>query len=234
VLTGHPPAELTIPPAPLTPHAPVMPPGLPSTLLQRRPDIAAAERQMQQQNALIGVQVAAFYPDITLSTLGGFIGSPLSQLFTVTNRVWSLGAAASQTLFAGGARTAAVAAARATYDQSVANYRQVVLTALQQVEDDLSSLRILEQQEHAELVAVAAAQRAVDVTLNQYRAGTVVYTTVITEQNTLLGDQQSALAVQQSRLVASVALVAALGGGWNAGELPSRKDLPNALDVLKP
>jgi NodT family efflux transporter outer membrane factor (OMF) lipoprotein len=234
VLTGHPPAELTIPPAPLTPHAPVMPPGLPSTLLQRRPDIAAAERQMQQQNALIGVQVAAFYPDITLSTLGGFIGSPLSQLFTVANRVWSLGAAASQTLFAGGARTAAVAAARATYDQSVANYRQVVLTALQQVEDDLSSLRILEQQEHAELVAVAAAQRAVDVTLNQYRAGTVVYTTVITEQNTLLGGQQSALAVQQSRLVASVALVAALGGGWNAGELPSRKDLPNALDVLKP
>lgn len=234
VLTGHPPAELTIPPAPLTPHAPVMPPGLPSTLLQRRPDIAAAERQMQQQNALIGVQVAAFYPDITLSTLGGFIGSPLSQLFTVANRVWSLGAAASQTLFAGGARTAAVAAARATYDQSVANYRQAVLTALQQVEDDLSSLRILEQQEHAELVAVAAAQRAVDVTLNQYRAGTVVYTTVITEQNTLLGGQQSALAVQQSRLVASVALVAALGGGWNAGELPSRKDLPNALDVLKP
>ena len=234
VLTGHPPAELTIPPAPLTSRAPVMPPGLPSTLLQRRPDIAAAERQMQQQNALIGVQVAAFYPDITLSTLGGFIGSPLSQLFTVGNRVWSLGAAASETLFNGGARTAAVASARATYDASVANYRQLVLTALQQVEDELSSLRILEQQERAEMVAVAAAQRAVDVTLNQYRAGTVAYTSVVTEQNILLGDQQSALAVQQSRLVASVALVAALGGGWNAGELPTRKDLPNALDVLKP
>ena len=150
VLTGHPPADLTIPHAPLTSAVPVLPPGLPSTLLERRPDIAAAERAMQEENALIGVQVAAFYPDISLSTLGGFIGNPLSQLFTTANRVWSLGASASETLFEGGARTAAVAAARATYDQSVANYRQVVLTALQQVEDEVSSLRILEQQERAE------------------------------------------------------------------------------------
>ncbi|MGC1410016.1 MAG: efflux transporter outer membrane subunit [Acetobacteraceae bacterium] len=216
VLTGRAPAELTIAPALLTSDVPVMPPGLPSTLLQRRPDIAAAERQMQQENALIGVQVAAFYPDISLSTLGGFIGSPLSQLFTTGNRIWSLGGAASEPLFEGGARTAAVAAARATYDQSIANYRQVVLTALQQVEDELSSLRILEQQAHAEAVAVRASQRAVDVTLNQYRTGTVAYTSVVTEQTTLLGNQQSQLAVQQSRLVASVALIAALGGGWDA------------------
>ena len=234
VLTGHPPADLTIRPSALTSNVPVMPPGLPATLLQRRPDIAAAERQMQQENALIGVQIAAFYPDISLSTLGAFIGSPLSQLFTVANRTWSLGAAASETLFEGGARTSAVAAARATYDQSVATYRQTVLSALQQVEDELASLRILEQQEHAELVAVASAQQAVTVTFNQYRAGTVPYTSVITEQTTLLADQQSALAVQQSRLVASVALVEALGGGWNTGQLPQRKDLPNALDVLKP
>jgi NodT family efflux transporter outer membrane factor (OMF) lipoprotein len=234
VLTGHPPADLTIPPTLLTSDVPVMPPGLPSTLLQRRPDIAAAERQMQQENALIGVQIAAFYPDISLSTLGEFVGSPLSQLFTVGNRVWSLGASASETLFEGGARTAAVAAARATYDQSVANYREVVLAALQQVEDELSSLRILAQQARAEAIAVGAAQRAVDVTLNQYRAGTIAYTTVITEQTTLLSDQQAQLAVQQNRLVASVALVAALGGGWNTGALPSRSDLPNALDVLKP
>ncbi len=216
VLTGRAPAELTIAPALLTSDVPVMPPGLPSTLLQRRPDIAAAERQMQQENALIGVQVAAFYPDISLSTLGGFIGSPLSQLFTTANRVWSLGGAASEPIFEGGARSAAVAAARATYDQSVANYRQVVLTALQQVEDELSSLRILEQQARAEAIAVNASQRAVDVTLNQYRSGTVAYTSVVTEQTTLLGNQQSQLAVQQSRLVASVALIAALGGGWNA------------------
>jgi NodT family efflux transporter outer membrane factor (OMF) lipoprotein len=234
VLTGHPPAELTIPPLVLTSNVPVMPPGLPATLLERRPDIAAAERQMQQENALIGVQIAAFYPDISLSTLGAFIGSPLSQLFTVANRTWSLGAAASETLFEGGARSAAVAAARATYDQSVATYRQTVLAALEQVEDELASLRILEQQEHAELVAVAAAQQAVTVTFNQYRAGTVAYTSVITEQTSLLADQQAALAVQQNRLVASVALVEALGGGWNTGQLPQRKDLPNALDVLKP
>ena len=220
VLTGHPPADLTIPAALLTPEVPVLPPGLPSTLLQRRPDIAAAERQMQEENALIGVQIAAFYPDISLSTLAGFVGTPLSQLFTTANRVWSLGAAASETLFEGGLRSAQVAAARATYDQSVANYRQVVLTALQQVEDELSSLRILEHQAHAEAVAVAAAQRAVDVLLNQYRAGTVAYTSVVTEQTALLGDQQAALAVQQSRLVASVALITALGGGWDTQQLP--------------
>jgi NodT family efflux transporter outer membrane factor (OMF) lipoprotein len=225
VLTGHPPADLTIPPAPLAAAVPVLPPGLPSTLLERRPDIAAAERQMQEENALIGVQVAAFYPNISLSTLGGFVGSPLSQLFTTSNQIWSLGASASETLFEGGARTAAVAAARATYDQSVANYRQVVLTALQQVEDEVASLRILEQQGRAETVAVAATQKAVDVLFNQYRAGTVAYTSVITEQQALLTDQQAALAVQQSRLVASVTLVTALGGGWNTGDLPNKDKL---------
>jgi len=219
VLTGHPPADLTIPPAPLASAVPVAPPGLPSTLLERRPDIAAAERQMQQENELIGVQVAAFYPDITLSALLGFVGSPLSQLFTVPNRVWSLGAAANETLFEGGARSAAVAAARATYDQSVANYRQVVLTAFQQVEDEIASLRILAQQARAEAIAVAAAQHALEVTLNEYRAGTIVYTSVITQQTTLLADQQTLLAVQQNRLVASVALVGALGGGWNAAQI---------------
>jgi NodT family efflux transporter outer membrane factor (OMF) lipoprotein len=232
VLTGHAPAELTIRHAALTSRVPVLPPGLPATLLQRRPDIAAAERAMQEENALIGVQVAAFYPDISLSTLGGFVGSPLSQLFTTANRVWSLGASASETLFEGGARTAAVAAARATYDQSVANYRQVVLTALQQVEDEVASLRILEQQAHAESTAVAAAQRALDVLFNQYRAGTVAYTSVVTEQQILLGDQQSALAVQQSRLVASVALVTALGGGWNVGELPDKDKLQDWNPLL--
>ena len=134
---------------------------------------------MQQENALIGVQMAAFYPDISLSTLGGFVGSPLSQLFTVANRVWSLGASASETMFEGGARTAAVAAARATYDQSVANYRQTVLTAFQQVEDELVvAAHPGAAGARPRTIAVAAAQRAVDVTLNQYRAGTVAYTSV--------------------------------------------------------
>ncbi|HEY1933206.1 MAG TPA: efflux transporter outer membrane subunit [Acetobacteraceae bacterium] len=234
VLTGHPPADLTILPAPLIPDVPVLPPGLPATLLQRRPDIAAAERQMQQENALIGVQIAAFYPDISLSTLGGFVGNPLSQLFTTANRVWSLGASASETLFEGGERTAAVAAARATYDQSVANYRQVVLTALQQVEDELASLRILQDQAHAEDVAVSATQLAVNVLLNQYRAGTVAFTTVVTEETALLTQQQAALAVQQNRLVASVALVTALGGGWNTQLLPKTAQVGDRSILPRP
>ena len=234
VLTGRPPAELTLSPAPMTNRIPVVPPGLPSTLLQRRPDIAAAERQMQQENALIGVQVAAFYPDISLSVLGGFVGSPLSQLFTAANRVWSLGASASETLFSGGARSAAVAAARATYDQSVANYRQVVLTAFQQVEDQLISLRILAEQARAEDAAVVATKRAVDVLFNQYMAGTVAYTSVVTEQTALLANQQAALAVQQSRLVASVTLITALGGGWTTGALPTANRIGGRWDFLRP
>jgi len=225
VLAGHPPADLAIPFALMPNDVPTVPPGLPSTLLERRPDIAAAERQMQEENALIGYQIGAFYPDISLSTLGGFVGSPLSELFTTANQVWSLGASASQSIFAGGARSAAVAAARATYDASVANYRQTVLSAFQQVEDELASLRILAQQAQAEQIAVNAAQRAVNVLLNQYRAGTVAYTSVVTEQTVLLSDQQAALSVQQSRLVASVDLITALGGGWTAGELPDKDSL---------
>lgn len=225
VLTGHPPSALTIPYGPMPSSVPVLPPGLPATLLQRRPDIAAAERQMQEENALIGVQIAAYFPTISLSTLGGFAGTPLSQLFTVANRVWSLGASASESIFEGGLRSATVTAARATYDQSVAAYRETVLTALQQVEDELSTLRILQQQARAEQVAVDAAQRAVTVLMNQYRAGTIPYTGVVTEQTTLLGDQQSALAVQQNRLVASVTLITALGGGWNTGDLPNKNAL---------
>jgi NodT family efflux transporter outer membrane factor (OMF) lipoprotein len=225
VLTGHPPSDLTIRHGDMPSAVPVLPPGLPSTLLQRRPDIAAAERQMKEENALIGVQIAAYFPSISLSTLGGFAGTPLTQLFTVANRVWSLGASASESVFEGGLRSASVTAARATYDQSVASYREIVLTALQQVEDELSTLRILAQQARAEQVAVDAAQRAVNVLMNQYRAGTVPYTSVVTEQTTLLADQQSALGVQQSRLVASVTLITALGGGWNTADLPNKNAL---------
>ena len=153
VLTGHAPADLTIAPASLAAHVPVMPPGLPSALLERRPDVAAAERAMQQENALIGVQVAAYYPDVSLSALGEYAGFPLAQLFNASNRFWSLGATGTETLFNGGLRAANVAAARATYDASVATYRQTVLTAFQQVEDALSDLRILQQQAKAEAIA---------------------------------------------------------------------------------
>jgi NodT family efflux transporter outer membrane factor (OMF) lipoprotein len=222
VLTGRAPADVTIAPAPLAANVPVLPPGLPSTLLERRPDIAAAERLMQEENALIGVQIAAYYPDISLSALGEYAGSPLSRLFQVGNQIWSLGASGAATLFEGGLRVAAVQAARATYDSSVATYRQTVLIAFQGVEDALSNLRILELQARAEAIAVDSTRRAVAATLNAYRAGTVPYTSVITEQTLLLSDQQAALAIQQSRLVASVALIEALGGGWSSANLPTR------------
>ncbi len=233
VLTGHVPADLAIPPAPLPRAVPVTPPGLPSELLERRPDIAAAERTMAAANAQIGVAVAAYYPAITLSAAFGFAATPMQSLFGVASRVWSLGAAASEPLVEGGLRLATVAAARAGYDATVAGYRQTVLTAFQQVEDQLASLRILEQQAAAEDAAVVAAQRAVDVTLNEYRAGTIVYTAVITEQTLLLADQQIQLAVQQSRLVAAVALIQALGGGWRTADLPPGVPL-NPAAVLEP
>jgi NodT family efflux transporter outer membrane factor (OMF) lipoprotein len=222
ILTGHAPAEITIPPASLAAAVPVMPPGLPSALLERRPDIAGAERAMQEENALIGVAVATYYPNISLSALGGFAGNPLGQLFNASNTLWSLGATGTETVFSGGLRPAQVAAARANYDASVATYRQTVLTAFQGVEDALSDLRILELQARAEATAVRSTQRAVVATLNQYKAGTVPYTSVVTEQELLLTDQQTLLGVQQSRLVDSVALIEALGGGWSTADLPTK------------
>jgi NodT family efflux transporter outer membrane factor (OMF) lipoprotein len=223
VLIGRAPADLTIAPTGLPMDVPVMPVSLPSALLERRPDIAAAERAMQQQNAQIGVAIAAYYPDLSLTALYGYSGNPIGSLISASNRVWSLGASAVQTVFDGGLRSATVAAARATYDGSVANYRQVVLTAFQGVEDQLSTLRILQEQAAIEADAVASAQHALDIALNEYRAGTQSYTTVVTAQATLLADRQAALTIQQDRLVASATLIQDLGGGWDSGQLPSGK-----------
>lgn len=220
VLVGKPPADLNLAPGQLIAQIPEIPVGVPSTLLQRRPDIAAAERGMAQANAQIGVAVGAFYPDLNLSALGGFSASPISGLFTASNAVWSLGTDAAATLFEGGSRRAAVSAARSGYEQSVAIYRQTVLTAFQQVEDALSNLRILAQQAEAEQAAVKDATQAVQIALNEYQAGTQAYTTVVTAQVTLLTDQQAALAVQQGRLLASIALIQGLGGGWQRADLP--------------
>ncbi len=233
VLTGVSPSELSIAEGTLTPDVPIAPAVLPSTLLERRPDIAAAERAMQEENALIGVQIAAYYPDISLSALYGYSGNPIGSLIQAANRVWSIGASATETLFEGGLRNADVAVARAAYDLQVATYRQTVLTAFQQVEDELVALRILEQQAAAEATAVKAAQLSVKLALNQYLAGTVAYTTVVTEQEALLINQQTALSVQEERLVASVALVQALGGGFTTADVPSRDDLQKGLPFLK-
>jgi NodT family efflux transporter outer membrane factor (OMF) lipoprotein len=218
-LTGRPPAELTLPATSLTAHVPVVPTGLPSTLLERNPQVAAAERQMQSENALIGVAKAAFFPDLTLTGLFGYAGNPLSSLINTGNRVWSGGASATQLLFDAGEHSAALRAAHAVYAQSVASYRQTVLTTFQQVEDELLALHVLQDEAESATIAVKDAQRATDAALAEYQAGTVAYTSVVTAQQALIADQQTALTIQQNRLVASVTLIEVLGGGWEAKEL---------------
>jgi NodT family efflux transporter outer membrane factor (OMF) lipoprotein len=219
MLTGHLPSELTIAPAPLESVIPVVPVAVPSTLLERNPSVAAAERQMQVENALIGVAIGAYFPTVSLSALGGYAGNPLSQLVKLPNRIWSLGLSTSDTLFQGGYQVAAVANARANYDQYVATYRQTVISTFQQVEDELLALRVYEHEAQILADAVRSAQTAADVSLNEFNAGTVAYTTVITTIQALVADEQSALTTQQNRLVATVSLVAALGGGWDTSQL---------------
>ncbi|GLR67425.1 RND transporter [Acidocella aquatica] len=221
VLAGQMPETFSLPPAPQITMVPLAPPGVPSALLQRRPDIAAAERAMAEANAKIGIAEGAYYPDLSLTALGGYAADPIGGLFSVSNSLWSLGASVSATLFEGGTRSASVRAAEFAYDQSVQTYRQTVLSAFQGVENDLSNLRILAAQADVEARAVADAQSALRIALNQYQAGTVNYTTVVSAQVILLGDQQAELAVQQNRLLASVALFQDLGGGFQASALPS-------------
>jgi len=219
MLTGHLPAELNIPVAPLSSVVPVVPVAIPSTLLERNPNVAAAERQMRQENALIGVAIGAYFPTLSLTAIGGYAGNPISKLFSIGNRIWSIGASASDTLFQGGEQVAAVANARANYDQYVATYRQTVLTTFQSVEDQLLALRVLQQQSDYQTKAVQAAQKAADIALNEFQAGTVPYTTVISDLQNLLSDQESALTIQQNQLVATVTLIEALGGGWDSSAL---------------
>ena len=223
VLIGKAPADFSLPPATLGTTVPVMPTGVPSALLERRPDIAGAERRMAAANAQIGVAIAAYFPDLTLTGTYGFASNVVSGLVSAPNNFWSLGAAASETLLDFGARPAQVRQARAAYDATVANYRQTVLTAFQQVEDELAALRILEQQVDVQEQTVRSADLSVQLTLNQYRAGTVAYTSVVTAQAIALGDAQTLLTIRQNRLVASVALIQALGGGWNAASIGTRQ-----------
>jgi NodT family efflux transporter outer membrane factor (OMF) lipoprotein len=225
VLIGKPPAELTIAAVASVPGVPAIPAGLPSTLLERRPDIAAAERLMAAANAQIGVAEAAFFPVITLSADYGVSAATLSTLFSAASRMWAVGATLAQTVFDAGARHALVEEDRALFDAAVAEYRQTVLTGFQQVEDELAALRILAEQATAEDIAVSAAREAERIIFNQYKAGTVAYTNVVVAQTTALTNAQAALTVRQSRLVASVALIEALGGGWDNSQMPSREQI---------
>jgi NodT family efflux transporter outer membrane factor (OMF) lipoprotein len=221
VLTGQPASTFSVPTAPLATPPPAVPVGVPSQLLERRPDIAAAERRMASANAQIGVALAAYYPMITLSASTGFESSSITQLFTWPSRFFSVGPSITQTVIDGGLRRAQTDQARAAYDTSVANYRQTVLTAFQGVEDNLAALRILESEADVQERAVKAAQRSVSLTTSQYRAGTVSYLNVITTQTIALADEVTAVQILGRRMTATILLVQALGGGWNAGELPS-------------
>ena len=225
LLVGQAPSTFSLPPTPAAPAPPAIPVGVPSELLQRRPDVAAAERRVAAANAQIGVAIAAFYPSITLSASVGFESGGLAQWLTWPSRFWSVGPGISQTVFDGGLRRAQTEAARAAHDASVATYRQTVLGAFQGVEDNLSALRVLEDEARVQDEAVAAAERSVALTTTQYRAGTVSYLNVITTQTIALGDQLAAVQILGRRMTAAVLLVENLGGGWSERELPSAAEV---------
>jgi NodT family efflux transporter outer membrane factor (OMF) lipoprotein len=216
VLVGKQPAEFTVSPSAMRTDVPTVPAGVPSTLLERRPDVAEAERKMAAANAQIGVTKAGYFPDLTLTGQDQYSSSTFSRLIRNSNRVWAFGPELAQTLFDGGLVRAQVRGARAAYEGTVDTYRQTVLTGFQQVEDEIVTLRVLEKEGVIEDETVKAAREAEALTLNQYKAGTVPYSSVITAQTTRLAAEETALQVLSSRLQASVALIEALGGGWDA------------------
>jgi NodT family efflux transporter outer membrane factor (OMF) lipoprotein len=233
-LIGRTPAEVSIETAPEPSAVPTIEAGFPSGLLERRPDIAAAERTMAAANAQIGVAQAAYYPDFTFNASLNFVSTLISNLFQIGSAVWALGPQVAGTLVDGGARAAQVESARANYDKVVATYRQAVLTAFQQVEDALAQQRVFEQQEKVQQAAVAASREAERIALNQYQAGTIAYTTVVTAQTTALNSEQNLINVRLGRLNASATLVTALGGGWNDTLLPPPVLIPGIHQTPPP
>jgi NodT family efflux transporter outer membrane factor (OMF) lipoprotein len=225
MLTGQAPASLEIGVSKIAAAPPPIPLAVPSQLLERRPDIAANERQVAAANANVGIAETAYYPTLTLSASAGFLSNNLANLFTYASRSWSAGPAVSQTLFDFGRRGAALRGAQAAYDSTVAGYRQTVLGAFQEVEDDLATLRYLAEEAVQQQEAVVAAQQALSLEIDRYKAGTDSYLSVITTQIIALQDQQTAITILQRRMSAAVDLVKALGGGWNDSTLPT----PDAL-----
>jgi NodT family efflux transporter outer membrane factor (OMF) lipoprotein len=223
LLIGKPASTFSIPVKPLATTAPAVPPGLPSELLERRPDIAAAERTMAEANALIGVQTAAFYPTLTISAGAGLESPKFSQWFNWPSRFWSVGPSFSETLFDGNLRRATLAKNTALYHADVANYRQVVLTAFQQTEDSLAGLRLIGVQITQQDEAVRSAQRFYDLATVRYKTGLDPYLNIFTAQATLLSNQQIEISLRTQQLTTSVQLIEALGGGWNVSRLPSER-----------
>ncbi len=225
VLLGKPPSDFSIPLSAIKVDPPAIPFGLPSELLERRPDIASNERLVVAANAQIGVAQAAFYPTLTLSAGGGLEGGSLLSLFTWPSRFWSLGPSIAETIFDAGRRRGVTEEAQATYDASVAIYRLSVLSAFQQVEDQLSTLRILETESRQQSAAVGYAERSLQLANNQYQGGITTYLQVITAQEIALQNEVTAVALKTRRMTASVSLIQALGGGWSITDLPSRQEV---------
>ena len=221
VLIGQPASTFSIAVWPWNSEPPAIPPGLPSDLLERRPDIAAAERRVAAANAQIGVARAAYFPVFNISGSGGFESSTITTLLQGPAGFFAAGASATVTAFDAGRRRAVSEEARAAYDQSVANYRETILTAFGEVEDNLAALRILQDETRIQAAAVAAAQRSLDLSTNRYKGGVVNYLEVITAQSAALADERAMVDILRRRMTASVSLIKALGGGWNVASLPS-------------
>jgi NodT family efflux transporter outer membrane factor (OMF) lipoprotein len=225
VLVGQPAGDFSLPPTPLDVTPPAIPIVLPSALLERRPDVATAERNAAAANAQIGVAVAAYYPTVSLGASGGFESTDIENWLTWPSRIWSFGPSVTETVFDGGKRGALTAQARAAYDESVANYRQTVLAAFQNVEDQLAALRLLEQESERQARAVAAAKDALRLTIDQYKAGIASYLAVVITQAAALENERTEVDLLGRRMAASALLVEALGGGWSTDELPSASDV---------
>lgn len=220
VLTGQAASTFSLAYSPLTALPPQIPTGVPSALLQRRPDIAAAERRVASANAQIGIALSAYYPQVSLAAGGGFESGAIGTVLNGSSALWSVAGSALETVVDGGRRRAVTQQARDNYDATVATYRENVLEAFQQVEDNLSSLRILEQESTAQQAAVISARRSVDLSTTRYKRGVTTYLEVLTTQSTALSDERTAANLMTQRMVASVQLIKALGGGWDTTQLP--------------
>jgi NodT family efflux transporter outer membrane factor (OMF) lipoprotein len=224
ILVGKPPAEFSLPPLPLTAPPPGIPVGVPSELLERRPDIAAAERRVAAANAQIGVAKSAYYPLINLGVEGGFESTVITTLIQGPAGLWAIGASATETIFDAGRRRAVTDEDIAAYNQTVANYRETVLTSFQQVEDNVAALRILDQEAQVQEKAVVAAQNYLDLAVKRYKGGVTSYLEVTTAQSAALSDEVTAVNILGRRMVDAVSLVQALGGGWDRSALPARPE----------